>query len=147
MSESHFQNPYDASSNAGRWNPKGTKMIYAASDPALAQLEYLCIRGFTLAKARWYMIVFEIADEKWVGTLEAERFPEDWAALPHGKATQEVGKVWLDYNEFPFLQVPSARLHLAFYPRQFNLLINPTFPDIAKWLKVIETVPFSYLLN
>ena len=73
--------------------------------------------------------------------------PDDWNILPHGKATQDFGKAWLEEKEFPFLKVPSSRVSLAFYPLEHNLLINPDFPSISELVKVVETVPFDYLLN
>jgi RES domain-containing protein len=147
MSETYYTNPYSASATAGRWNPRGTRMIYAGSSPSVALLEYLCIKGNAVATKRWHMIVFEIADESLIGTLEASTLPPDWNVLPHGSATQEFGRTWLNERAFPFLKVPSARMDVRFYPTECNLLINPDFPDLTSLLKVRETVPFNYLLN
>jgi len=147
MSETYYKNPYSSSAGAGRWNTKGTRMIYAASSPSIALLEYLCIKGNAVAAKPWHMIVYQIADETQIGTLEETSLPGDWNVLPHGKATQEFGKVWLDEKEYPFLKVPSARLDLRFYPMEHNLLINPDFPDLPKILKVVDSIPFNYLLN
>jgi len=160
MSDARYKNPYSISGAAARWNPKGTRMIYAAGSASLALLEYLCIKGTAVATKPWYMVVFDIANETLAGTLDpagllrppnplasGEGGPRDWNALPHGKATQDFGKVWLDEKEFPFLRVPSARLDITFYPGEFNLLINPDFPDITKLLRVVESKAFTYLLN
>ena len=147
MSETYYTNPYSASATAGRWNPRGTRMIYAGSSPSVALLEYLCIKGNAVATKRWHMIVFEIADESLIGTLEASTLPPDWNVLPHGSATQEFGRTWLNERAFPFLKVPSARMDVRFYPTECNLLINTDFPGLTSLLKVRETVPFNYLLN
>jgi len=147
MSDSFYKIPYGASSGAGRWNAKGTRMIYSGSSPSVALLEYLCIKGNAVATKPWHMIVYEIADETLIGTLEATSLPADWNVLPHGKTTQEFGKVWLEEKEYPFLKVPSARMDLKFYPLEFNLLINPDFPDLTNVLKVMDSIPFNYLLN
>jgi RES domain-containing protein len=147
MSEHYYKTPYSASSNAGRWNPKGTRMIYAGSSPTVAQLEYLCIMGNTVAMRPWYMVVYDIIDERLVGTLDTSNLPTDWNILPHGKATQDFGKFWLDEKEYPFLKVPSARIDLAFYPLEHNVLINPDFSGITNKMKVVETIPFTYQLN
>jgi len=122
-------------------------MIYSGSSPSVALLEYLCIKGNAVATKPWHMIVYEIADETLIGTLEATSLPADWNVLPHGKTTQEFGKVWLEEKEYPFLKVPSARMDLKFYPLEFNLLINPDFPDLTNVLKVMDSIPFNYLLN
>lgn len=147
MSELYHLDPYASSANAGRWNPKGTSMIYAASSPALAQLEYLCIKGNVVTATRWFMITYEIAKTDSIGALDKATLPPDWNVLPHGKATQAFGQAWLKENEFPFLRVPSARLALAFYPQEHNLLINPAYAGLKKILKVTEHVPFGFLLG
>lgn len=147
MSEAYYKKPYSASSAAGRWNARGTRMIYTGSSPSVALLEYLCIKGNAVASKRWHMIVYDIADEKLIGTLEAASLPPDWNTLPHGKATMDFGKAWLEESEYPFLKVPSARIDLSFYPLEFNLLINPDFPDLPKVLKFRGSTPFNYLLN
>lgn len=122
-------------------------MIYAGGSPSVAQLEYLCIRGNAVASKPWHMIIYDIADETLIGTLEATSLPPDWNSLPHGKTTQEFGKIWLEEKEYPFLKVPSARIDLTFYPQEFNLLINPNFPELANFLTVVDSISFKYLLN
>src|SRR5688572_21605916 len=95
MSKAYYKNPFSCSGNAGRWNPKGSRMIYAGNAPTVTLLEYLCIKGNTVSRKPWYMIIYEITDERLIGTLEVKSLPTDWNTLPHGKATQEFGKVWL----------------------------------------------------
>jgi RES domain-containing protein len=147
MQERYAAAPYSFSGAAARWNPKGTNMIYAASSPALAQLEYLCIRGNVVGTQAWRMIVYEIGDETLVGEINPTRLPKDWNTLPHSMTTQEIGKQWLASSDAPFLKVPSARLHIQFFPADFNVLINPEFPALRNVLTVVDTVPFSYVLN
>lgn len=147
MSENYYKSPYSVSPSAGRWNPKGTRMIYTGNSPSVALLEYLCIKGNAVAANPWHMIVFDISDETLIGTLESSSLPGKWNVLPHGKATQDFGKIWLDEKEYPFLKVPSARIDLKFYPLEYNLLINPDFPDLASVLKAVDSIPFTYQLN
>ena len=147
MSEDHYKTPLGCSYNAGRWNPKGTGMLYASSTPSGSLLEYMCIKGGTVALSSWFMIVFEIVDTAMIGVLEPEYLPAQWNALPHGRATQNFGNEWLQQKEFPFLRVPSARLNIAFYPEEHNLLINPDFPSLPSLLKVTDSIPFTYLLG
>ncbi|WP_228693258.1 RES family NAD+ phosphorylase [Lunatimonas sp.] len=147
MSERYHQAPYSSSLSGGRWNPKGLPMIYAASSAALAALEYLCIKGTSVGADPWFVIVYEIPSDRLIGTLERSSLPENWDVLPHGKATQDFGRQWLMQNAFPFLQVPSARLHESFYPEEHNLLINPSFPGMQELLRVVDTRKFAYKLG
>ena len=66
--------------------------------------------------------------------------------MPHGKATQDFGKAWLEENEFPFLIVPSSRVNIAFYPLEHNLLVNPDFSSISDLVQVVDTFSFDFLL-
>ncbi len=147
MSETHHKNPYGSSGNAGRWNPNGVRMMYAGSAPAVALLEYLCVKGSAVGTKPWYMITYEISDESLVGTLDQSNLPPDWAEIPHPKNTQDFGRAWIEEREEPFLRVPSSRISLTFYPLEFNLLINPDFPNLQQLLPVVSTTPFNYLLN
>lgn len=147
MSEDYYRNPYSCSSNAGRWNPRGSRMIYAGNSPTVSLLEYICIKGNAVAKKRWFMIVYDIADDTLIGTMEQDNLPVDWNVLPHGRATQNFGKTWLGEKRFPFLKVPSARVNIAFYPQEHNLLINPDFPELTEVLKVVGSIPFNYMLG
>jgi hypothetical protein len=122
-------------------------MIYAGSSPSVSLLEYLCIKGNAVSSKRWYMIVFDVRDESLIGTLDAKSLPPDWNVLPHGNATQDFGKTWLEEKEFPFLKVPSARLDISFYPVEHNVLINSDFPSLHLYLRVKEIKSFTYLLD
>jgi hypothetical protein len=122
-------------------------MIYAGSSPAVSQLEYMCINGNAVGLNSWFMVVYDIADDTLIGTLEADHLPLNWNVLPHGRSTQNFGKSWLQEMEFPFLRVPSARVNIAFYPEVHNLLINPDFPALTDLIKVVKAVPFNYLLG
>lgn len=147
MSEDYYKSPYSSSSNAGRWNPKGSRMIYAGSSPTVSLLEYICIKGNAVGLKPWYMVVYDIADDNLIGTLETGNLPVNWNVLPHGRSTQDFGKIWLDEKEFPFLKVPSARVNIAFYPQEHNLLINPDFPGLTDVLRIVDSIPFNYLLG
>lgn len=147
MSEKYYQEPYSSSFSGGRWNPKGMPMIYAGSSAALAALEYLCIKGTAAALEPWYVVIYEIEDDSLVGALDKDSLPGTWDILPHGNPTQEFGRLWLTERSFPLLKVPSARLHLSFYPAEHNLLVNPMFPGIQDLFKVVDTRRFEYRIG
>ncbi len=147
MSEKYYKEPYSCSLLGARWNPRGFPMIYAASTASLAALEYLCIKGTSVSQEAWYVLTFEISEESLIGSLDSKSLPANWDILPHGKVTQEFGKQWLQENSFPFLKVPSARLHISFYPNEHNLLVNPVFPEIQKKFVFKLAERFQYKLG
>ena len=70
MSDSYYKSPYSCSGGAGRWNPKGSRMIYAGSAPTVALLEYICIKGSAVGTKPWYMVVYEIKDAQFANLEE-----------------------------------------------------------------------------
>ncbi len=147
MSEKRYKDPYSCGARAGRWNSRGTKMIYASSSPSLAQLEYICINGNVVGLNSWYMVIYEILDSVVIAEIEANKLPFDWDSLPHSLSTQNFGDELMKAGIEAFIKVPSARLNINFYPTEHNLLINPEIKDLTTHLKVVNTTEFRYNLN
>lgn len=63
MSEAYHKKSLYHSVSAGRWNLKGTRMIYAGSTPTVSLPEYSCIKGTAVTNKPWFMVVYDISDE------------------------------------------------------------------------------------
>lgn len=100
-------------------------------------------QGTAAALEPWYVIIYQIKDVSLIGALDKVSLTSNWDFLPHGNATQEFGRLWLTDRTFPFLKVPSARLHISFYPDEHNLLLNPMYPGIQDLFKVVDTRRFE----
>jgi RES domain-containing protein len=131
--------------SAGRWHPKGTPMVYAASSIALAMVEYLCIKGPGVLTSRWALLIYNINGQ--LPSLDITSLPLNWAARAHSKDTQEIGKQWILSNEAPAMKIPSARLPLFAYPEEFNLLINPLHPALQEEVSIVESRPLRFHLG
>jgi RES domain-containing protein len=120
----------------GRWNHKGTPLIYAAENRALCALEILA-GGRELAND-YISIPIEIPDDIPCRTLSIPELPQGWDSAEHANSTRDLGTTWAGAKETVVLVVPSAVL-----PRERNYLINPRHPDFSRII-FHEAEPFSF---
>lgn len=147
MSEAYHHDPWSSGGRAGRWNHDGVRMIYLASTPSLAMLEYITIKGNVVGKNNWYMITFEIIEERLFDELEAESLPDEWNLIPHPFSTRQLGSGWIKDSDSIFLKVPSARIPLEYYNAEHNLLVNVGHSDLKSALRFRNETYFSYRLG
>jgi RES domain-containing protein len=110
----------------GRWNHRGTPLVYLAESIALATLEVLVHLQDTDTLSKYALVQFSF-DASLVQELPREHLPEDWAAFPHPLSTRTIGEQWVSRGSSALLKVPSA-----VSPREANYLLNPRHPDVAK---------------
>ncbi|HMI88590.1 MAG TPA: RES family NAD+ phosphorylase [Polyangiaceae bacterium] len=140
--EKHTRDPNDlvtgegARLYGGRWNHKGTAIVYAASHVSLAVLEAL-VHGETLPK-NMVLVAYDVPDVPIPGVRMIAELPPDWAAYPFSKATQDIGTMWARRRAELALRVPSAVV-----PHEMNWLVNPHHAGIAK-VKVTVLGAFSF---
>lgn len=118
-----------AKTTGGRWNRKGTALVYTASSRALACLETVAHLGAGGLPLNRYLVKVEIPDVVWAKrqTLTNETAPLGWDALPSGKVSLDIGDQWVSRGSTCILEVPSVIV-----PEELNILINPAHPDAAK---------------
>jgi RES domain-containing protein len=125
-----------AAKYGGRWNHKGTPVIYAAESRALCALEILA-SGRELAND-YISIPIEVPDDIPRRVLPITELPQRWNTAEHGNGTRELGTSWADSKETVVLVVPSAVL-----PRERNYLINPRHADFSR-IAFHDAEPFSF---
>jgi RES domain-containing protein len=119
-----------AKATGGRWNAKGTAVLYTSENRALACLEtvvHVVSGGLPLNRILvridvpddvWRAAtIFDVADSKNVG----------WDVDPAGKVSIDPGTNWVNGRTSALLVVPSIIV-----PEERNILINPAHPDAAK---------------
>lgn len=108
----------------GRFNSKGTPVVYTADSLALAMLEvsvHLPSYRQLLARAA-IPVRFDERHVEDVGELAA-----GWNATPVPPAVQIIGDRWQRSGRSLVLRAPSAIV-----PRAFNYVINPEHPDFGE---------------
>ena len=123
----------------GRWNSKGTAVVYLADWPAAAILEML-VRVLQTGRLQaipqyfLYAVTFEEADAE---LLDPATLPSTWRTSSRDPVIQVFGDTWAASRRTLLLQVPSAVA-----PHHLNYLLNPAHPR-AKSLTITPPEPFT----
>ncbi|MDZ7797290.1 MAG: RES domain-containing protein [Candidatus Marinimicrobia bacterium] len=122
----------------GRWNAKGTAIIYTSDSCSLAMLEkYIHLPSGILPKDL-VMICIDIPDNLIKKKIELKTLPADWKNDTGLLTTRNIGDDFIVSKSACVLQVPSAIV-----PGDHNYLINPDHSDFSK-IKIIEIVDFPF---
>jgi len=114
-----------ASLYPGRWNQRGTRMVYTAGSLSLAALEML-VHLEAPALLDLYVSVPVTFDESICRRIDCAGLPPDWAFDPLPPSTQLIGTTWVQNGDSAVLAVPSAIVRM-----ETNFLLNPAHPDFA----------------
>lgn len=136
----HASSAFDgggARNYGGRWNQRGTAMVYAAGSLALAALEMLVPleRAALLERYVCFSVDFDAALCR---RLVPEELSADRRASPAPNSTRDLGSTWARGLGEVVLQVPSAVV-----PQEGNYLLNPRHPEFSQ-IKIGIAQEFSY---
>lgn len=129
MQERHAASAFDgegARSYGGRWNQRGTAMVYTAGSLALAALEML-VHLERAALLRRYVCFPLDFDAALCRRLASEELPADWRENPAPNATRDLGSAWARALDTAVLEVPSAVVL-----QENNYLLNPQHRDFSQ---------------
>lgn len=122
----------------GRWNSRGTRILYTAGSLSLAALEMLVhfnneeiLLSYSFAAAEFDESLILPVEE--FGTL-----PENWSNSPPPLDIQRIGDQWAQSRTSVVLKVPTSVL-----PVEFNYLINIEHPEFSK-VKLGEPQTFTF---
>jgi len=128
-----------ASLYGARWNSVGTKIIYTASNRALAMAELLVHLNLFEVPNDFFMLNIRIPDKAPQLKISATDLPPYWnSPIDYTHATQSIGDSFIRTNSSLVLLVPSAVVK-----GDYNVLINP-FHKLFKKVKIEETVRFPF---
>jgi RES domain-containing protein len=113
----------------GRWNSKGSYIIYTAATASLALLETI-VHMNTMPQEGFCLLEIEIPEN--FKLLTEKELPRNWADHPPPSLLRKIGDDFVKKQESLALKIPSAVL-----PEEFIFLINPTHPDFKK-LRIIK---------
>ncbi len=122
----------------GRWNYKGTRVLYTSDSRALCMAEVAVHTPVGVMPKDYYLITIEIPDYGHVSFLDLKTLPENWRKFPYSKETQELGDKFINEGKYLYFKVPSAVVQ-----GDYNILINPFHEDFDK-VKIIKTEKFSF---
>ena len=129
-----------AERTGGRWNRRGTAMLYCSANIALACLETLVhLSGFDPLPFNRYLVKITIPASAWRDrTLLRAAEHVGWDAEPAGLVSINWGSDWADARGSLIAEVPSAVV-----PEEPNILINPRHRD-ARRLRLHKVRRWTY---
>lgn len=129
---------FGAALSGGRWNSKGTEMIYAAENRTLAMSEVFVHLPVQIIPVDYMILSIHVPESIDYGILRIDELPSDWANYPPTSSTQIIGDNFIRKNKLAVLRVPSV-----ITKDEFNFLINPYHQDFHQ-IKIINKEPFLF---
>jgi RES domain-containing protein len=111
-----------AALNGGRWNTKGTEVIYASASRSLAALEILV--HYSVLPRNFLITPVYIPDTVPIMDVPDAVLTTGWDGPIPIPATQEYGRTWIAAGSSAVLRVPSAVV-----PNEWNYVLNVLHAD------------------
>lgn len=124
-----------ASRFPGRWNSRGSRVVYAAQSAALAALEML-VHLDRESNLRPYVLFACTFPAALVERIDLSSLPSNWKNDPPPPELRQRGLDWLRSGRSAVLQVPSVIVET-----ESNYLMSSEHPDFAR-IEIATPVPF-----
>jgi RES domain-containing protein len=122
---------------SGRWNHKGTAIVYTSESRALATAEYVARVPSGMMPGPLGLLTIETKDGVSIEEIDIKALPKNWRNKTSPLELANIGTKWVRENRSLILRVPSAVVL-----GDFNILINPSHPEIGK-VKVKSVEPYE----
>lgn len=120
----------------GRWNKKGTPVLYTGESIDIALLETIVHTPPTLLPAL-DLLILEIPDDS-IEMILAKDLPGNWKDYPAPSILAEIGERWVTENNKLALKVPSSII-----PTSSNYILNARHTEYYK-VKIISREDFYF---
>ena len=125
--EAHDLSGKGAELSGGRWNRKGTPVVYASTSRALACLETVVHLTQTPLPLNRYLVQIVVPGGVWDRATDFDAAQSiGWDSKPAGKVSLDWGTAWAKGASTLLARVPSVVVE-----DEFNVLINPRHPDLT----------------
>ena len=128
---------YGAYLYGGRWNLRGTAVLYTAVSRSLAIIEMLVHLTSEELPADMYLLTLEVPDDASQTELTVVDMPPDWRRTGLPQPTALLGHAWLESGAALALRVPSL------VPQEHNPLLKPAHPQFVQVRLAAEPELFS----
>ncbi|MCX6270197.1 MAG: RES family NAD+ phosphorylase [Bacteroidetes bacterium] len=127
-----------AEKTGGRWNSKGTRMLYTSSSRALSMAEMAVHLPLGILPTGFEMVTLFLPEPGSILEIDNQSLPPNWRSLPFPHSTQVLGDQFVRESKSLIFKVPSAIVQ-----GDYNYLINPLHPEMAG-VNVIDCEPFVF---
>lgn len=121
----------------GRWNMKGTPVLYTGESKDIALLENI-VHIPPLLTPKLDVLTIEIPDNS-ITKLDIDDLPSNWLQFPAPTILSEIGQKWVDEGKYIGLKVPSCIIHSS-----FNVILNCAHKDYLKKIKILDQKEFYF---
>ncbi|CAB3801178.1 RES family NAD+ phosphorylase [Pararobbsia alpina] len=114
-----------AALSSGRWNARGTPVLYTSANASTAVLETRVHATGILPRMNLFLVAIDVPDSL-IGAAYEPVLPPDWnrpGIIP--QTTIEIGQAWITQANALAMKVPSVVC-----PADFNYILNPRHPDM-----------------
>ena len=122
----------------GRWNQKGTNMLYSSENISLAVLETLVHVDKTNLPDDLQLVTLTFPDSVSCLEISQNDLPHNWREYPASNTLAQIGSDWIDNAKSLLLKVPSVVI-----PEERNILINPNHLEFKK-IRIDEIKDFEF---
>lgn len=121
----------------GRWNSKGTYILYTAASPSLALLETV-VHMTGIAAASFCILCISLPDAA-IDEIALEDLPNSWQSNPPDENLKSFGDEFIRKGTSLGLKLPSVIM-----PEEFNVLLNPHHQDMKKLkIEYVKQLPLD----
>ena len=127
-----------AEKSGGRWNSKGTAVVYTSESRALCTTEIAVHTPLGNLPYDYMLVTLEIPGDLNIQEILPEKIPVDWKSFPHSHSTQEIGDNFVIAAKSAVLKVPSVVVQ-----GDYNYIINPRHTEAIR-IKIQSIEPFNF---
>ena len=120
----------------GRWNKKGSPVLYTGESPEIALLETI-VHSPPLLVPDYDILVIEIPEDS-ITKLSINQLPKNWKDYPAPTILSEIAEKWINEGKTMALQVPSCII-----PSAYNYIINCRHVAYSQ-VKIISRARFHF---
>lgn len=121
----------------GRWNRRGTAVVYTSATLSLAALEYFVNVDASVAPDDLVSILADVPEDMPIANVQTRDLPRGWRRYPAPESLMDIRTAWAMRGREAALSVPSAVV-----PPERNYLLNPSHPEFGK-IRIGAPQPFS----
>lgn len=120
----------------GRWNKKGTPILYTGENKEIALLEAIVHIPAMLVPSL-SILTIDIPDNSII-EIKLSELPKNWNSYPAPTILSEIGADWIKKGKAMALKVPSCIIYSS-----FNFILNCSHP-VYKDVKLLDIQKFHF---
>lgn len=123
----------------GRWNRRGTGILYTSPTRSLATVEYLVHVPIPLVPAGLSIATIEVPDDTAADEIAPSILPREWRQHPSPPELAAIGTKWAQSPAHALLlKVPSAVVE-----GETNILIDPLHSEMER-VRLADIQPYTF---